>query len=179
MSKNKESSNRQRKRLSIKTWIVSLYTKGLNAAFNFNRKDLNMKEPLLTGAPVPDSNHDPSRSTSGCPSSLRSILPSGSGDPHSNYSATSFNHQDSWIKHPKVKENWRTVIASAILSILGITLLTTGIVVAFTPARGYHCLIFGVIGLLCLIPGGYHFVYIYCAAVGRPGYEFENLPVLR
>ncbi|RUS81423.1 hypothetical protein EGW08_010807 [Elysia chlorotica] len=138
-----------------------------------------MKEPLLSAAPVPESNHDTSKSASGRPSSFRSILPSGSADSHSNYSATSFSNQDSWIKHPKVKENWRTVIASAVLSILGITLLTTGIVVAFTPAIGYQCLIFGTIGLLCLIPGGYHFIYIYCAAVGRPGYDFENLPVLR
>ncbi|GFS12692.1 transmembrane protein 134 [Elysia marginata] len=145
----------------------------------FDPQGFNMKEPLLTDTPAPDSNHGASKSTSGRPTSFRSILPSSSGDSHNNYSATVFNNQDSWIKHPKVKENWRTVIASAFLSFLGLTLLATGVVIAFTPARGYHCLIFGVIGLLCLIPGGYHFVYIYCAAVGRPGYDFENLPVLR
>ncbi|XP_059140018.1 transmembrane protein 134-like [Physella acuta] len=140
-------------------------------------KGTHLKEPLIGDNTATVVTVD--RKVAVRPTSLHSLLSSHSSDRHSGYSETSFNQHDSWIRHPKVKENWKIVLASAFLSLLGIALIFTGLGVALTHARGYHCLIFGIIGLLCVIPGGYHFVYIYCAALGRPGYAFENLPVLR
>ncbi|PVD29225.1 hypothetical protein C0Q70_11822 [Pomacea canaliculata] len=96
-----------------------------------------------------------------------------------NISVLSYNQYDSWVHHPKVRENWRLVLASGILMVLGLVLVFTGIGIAASPATGYHCIVIIVIGLLCLIPGGYHFIYIYCAAIGRPGFDFNNLPALR
>ncbi|XP_005108631.1 transmembrane protein 134 isoform X2 [Aplysia californica] len=141
----------------------------------YDFKGVNFKDPLIPqshSVPINEERKPAQRPTS--------LLSSQSSDHHSvAYSDTSFNQHDSWLRHPKVRENWKIVLASAFLSVLGIALVLSGIILAFTPARGWHCLIFCFIGLLCVIPGGYHFVYIYCAALGRPGYQFENLPVLR
>ncbi|CAL1527904.1 unnamed protein product [Lymnaea stagnalis] len=141
-------------------------------------KGAHLKEPLIAEHMSPTV-VSVDKKTATRPTSLHSLLSAHSSEHQSGYSDTSFNQHESWIKHPKVRENWKTVGASAFLTLLGLVLILTGIGLALTPAIGYHCLIFGVIGLLCVIPGGYHFVYIYCAALGRPGYEFENLPVLR
>ncbi|BFZ04403.1 hypothetical protein BsWGS_07443 [Bradybaena similaris] len=139
-------------------------------------KGVNFQEPLINQ----DNVHIISdRKSAVRPTSLHSLLSSPSSDQHKAFLEPSIIQHESWIRHPKVREHWRIVLASAFLSLLGIALILTGIGVAVTPSRGYHCLIFGILGLLCIIPGGYHFVYIYCAALGRPGYEFENLPVLR
>ncbi|KAH9503884.1 hypothetical protein Btru_064077 [Bulinus truncatus] len=140
-------------------------------------KGAHLKEPLISDANTVVITGDKKAAIR--PTSLHSLLSSHSGGHRSNYSETSFHQHASWIKHPKVRENWKIVAASAFLSLLGIALILTGLGIALTPSRGYHCLIFGIIGFLCVVPGGYHFVYIYCAATGRPGYEFENLPVLR
>ncbi|KAK7107993.1 transmembrane protein 134-like [Littorina saxatilis] len=96
-----------------------------------------------------------------------------------NLSVLSYNQYDSWVHHPKVRENWRLVLGSGILMVLGIVLIIVGIGIALSPVSGYHCIVIIVIGTLCLIPGGYHFIYIYCAAIGRPGFHFSNLPALR
>ena len=32
----------------------------------------------------------------------------------------SFSYAHSWLRHPRVRENWKIVLASAVLSILGI-----------------------------------------------------------
>ncbi|KAI8749135.1 transmembrane protein 134 [Biomphalaria glabrata] len=141
-------------------------------------KGAHLKEPLL----LPETSTvviSGDKKAAIRPTSLHSLLSSHSGSQRSNYSETSFHQHASWIKHPKVRENWKIVAASAFLSLLGIALILTGLGIAVTPSRGYHCLIFGIIGFLCVVPGGYHFVYIYCAAIGKPGYQFENLPVLR
>uniref|UniRef100_A0A0B6YWS9 Transmembrane protein 134 n=1 Tax=Arion vulgaris TaxID=1028688 RepID=A0A0B6YWS9_9EUPU len=143
-------------------------------------KGVNFKEPLISET----NTHIPSEKKCAVrPTSLHSLLSSPSNSDHhhrhSEFLETSFIQRQSWIRHPKVREHWKIILTSAFLSLLGIALMLTGIAIAITPSRGYHCLIFGIIGLLCIIPGGYHFVYIYCAALGRPGYEFENLPVLR
>ncbi|XP_076445522.1 transmembrane protein 134-like [Babylonia areolata] len=94
-------------------------------------------------------------------------------------SVLSYNQYDSWVHHPKVRENWRLVVGAGILMVLGIVLIIAGIGIAVSPATGYHCIVIIIIGALCLIPGGYHFIYIYCAAIGRPGFDFSNLPALR
>ncbi|CAG5118092.1 unnamed protein product [Candidula unifasciata] len=139
-------------------------------------KGSNFQEPLIIQN---DGHVGNDRKSAVRPTSLHSLLSSPSSDQQKAFLETSVIRHESWFRHPKVKEHWRIVLASAFLFLLGIALILTGIGVAITPSRGYHCLIFGIIGLLCIIPGGYHFIYIYCAAVGRPGYEFENLPVLR
>ncbi|XP_071093473.1 transmembrane protein 134-like [Haliotis cracherodii] len=94
-------------------------------------------------------------------------------------STRSFSDSDSWLRHPKVRENWRVVLGSFVLTAIGLVLFFVGIGILASPQRGLHCLVFFIIGLLCFIPGVYHVVYIYFAVQGRPGFSFYNLPVLK
>ncbi|XP_046555044.1 uncharacterized protein LOC124264331 [Haliotis rubra] len=94
-------------------------------------------------------------------------------------STRSFSDSDSWLRHPKVRENWRVVLGSFVLTTIGLVLFFVGIGILASPQRGLHCLVFFIIGLLCFIPGVYHLVYIYFAVQGRPGFSFYNLPVLK
>lgn len=89
--------------------------------------------------------------------------------------------QDYWgsscFNHPKVRENWRMVLAAATLLIIGIGLLATAIATFIAPQSGLQGTVFLLAGLICFIPGAYHVVYIYLAAKGRRGYHFHNLPL--
>lgn len=121
--------------------------------------------------------------------------------------------------HPKIRENWRTVLAAVTLLIIGIVLVTMGMISIASPANGsrgfvfllagrllfnllqrlsiFHtlCFIFFPIilcildlirigihtllraGSICFIPGAYHVVYIWLAAIGYRGYNFYHLPL--
>ncbi|CAG9830663.1 unnamed protein product [Diabrotica balteata] len=87
------------------------------------------------------------------------------------------NFSRSCFKHPKVKENWRMVLAAATLLIIGIGLLATGSVTLAEPNSGLQGLVFLLAGFICFLPGAYHIVYIYLAAKGKRGYHFHNLPL--
>ncbi|XP_050408435.1 transmembrane protein 134 isoform X1 [Patella vulgata] len=94
-------------------------------------------------------------------------------------STKSFGSYDSWLRHPKVRENWRLVVGSIALTIIGIALIISGVGILASSNRGIHCLVFFVIGLICFIPGVYHLVIICFAVQGRPGYSFYNLPTFK
>ncbi|CAG9861294.1 unnamed protein product [Phyllotreta striolata] len=83
----------------------------------------------------------------------------------------------SCLKHPKVKENWRMVLAAATLLIIGLGLLITGTVTLTEPNSGLQGSVFLLAGFICFLPGAYHIVYIYLAAKGKRGYHFHNLPL--
>ncbi|KAL8586621.1 hypothetical protein ACOMHN_040129 [Nucella lapillus] len=131
------------------------------------------KDPLIM---TQTSRASPYISTGRTPHSVESF---NSVSDMTEVSVLSYNQYDSWVNHPKVRENCKLVIGAGTLMILGIILIITGIGIAVSPVSGYHCIVIIVIGALCLIPGGYHFIYIYCAAIGRPGFDFSNLPALR
>uniref|UniRef100_A0A1B6E2C2 Transmembrane protein 134 n=1 Tax=Clastoptera arizonana TaxID=38151 RepID=A0A1B6E2C2_9HEMI len=88
-----------------------------------------------------------------------------------------FDRSQACWHHPKIKENWKMVIAAIILLIIGIGLLVTGIVVVFIPRTGLQGLVFFIAGFICFVPGIYHVVYIYLAVKGRRGYDFYHLPL--
>ncbi|XP_030757240.1 transmembrane protein 134 [Sitophilus oryzae] len=87
------------------------------------------------------------------------------------------NFHKSCFKHPKVKENWRMVLAAATLLIIGAGLLVTGTFTLSEPNSGLQASVFLLAGFICFIPGAYHVVYIYLAAKGKRGYHFHNLPL--
>ncbi|XP_018569981.1 transmembrane protein 134 [Anoplophora glabripennis] len=87
------------------------------------------------------------------------------------------NLHRSCFKHPKVRENWRMVLAAATLLIIGIGLLATGTVTLSEPNSGLQGSVFLLAGFICFVPGAYHVVYIYLAAKGKRGYHFHNLPL--
>ncbi|GJQ81347.1 hypothetical protein Trydic_g20559 [Trypoxylus dichotomus] len=70
------------------------------------------------------------------------------------------NLHRSCFHHPKVRENWRMVLAATTLLFIGIGLLATGTMALAEPSAG-----------------AYHVVYIYLAAKGKRGYHFHNLPL--
>ncbi|XP_076042738.1 transmembrane protein 134 [Oratosquilla oratoria] len=82
-----------------------------------------------------------------------------------------------WFMHPKVREKWRIVAGAFILLIMGIVLITTGIVVEVVPVPSLSGFVFLLAGLICFIPGAYHVVYIMLAVRGQQGYDFYNLPL--
>lgn len=85
-----------------------------------------------------------------------------------------------WLRHPKVKENWKTVTAAFLLFISGIGFMITGIVLASIPDHdGPKSFIFFICAAICIIPGGYHIIYIYRATKGQRGYNFESIPSFR
>lgn len=83
-----------------------------------------------------------------------------------------------WWKHPKIKENWKTVSAALVLVLLGLGLLLTGIIIYCNPSwefiEGYA---FFISGFICLAPGGYHLGYLYMAVKGKRGFDFHHLPM--
>lgn len=87
------------------------------------------------------------------------------------------NLNQSCFKHPKVRENWRMVLAASTLLVIGIGLLTTGTVTLSEPNSGLQSSVFLLAGFICFLPGAYHVVYIYLAAKGKRGYHFHNLPL--
>ena len=60
---------------------------------------------------------------------------------------------------------------------LSAALITTAFVVTISPDMSLQGFVFFVAGLICVIPGGYHVVYIYLAVKGTRGYDFYNLPL--
>lgn len=83
----------------------------------------------------------------------------------------------SCFRHPKVRENWRMVLAAATLLVIGIGLFITGALAFAEPESGLQGAVFILAGFICFVPGAYHVVYIYLAAKGRRGYHFHNLPL--
>lgn len=94
------------------------------------------------------------------------------------YSPEKYDPRNGWWKHPKVKENWKIVLAAFVLLIIGLGLLVSGVIVEVIPTKaGYKGLVFFIAGAICFIPGVYHVVYVYCAVKGRRGFDFHNLPL--
>lgn len=73
----------------------------------------------------------------------------------------SYNACCSWTQHPLIQKNRRVVLASFLLLLLGL---------------GVSSAIFFVPGILLLVPGVYHVIFIYCAVKGRRGFQFFYLP---
>lgn len=82
-----------------------------------------------------------------------------------------------WWRHPKVRDNWKVMLAAFALLVTGLGLLVTGVVVQVLPEIGVQGLVFFIAGAICLIPGAYHLVYVYCAVKGKRGYDFYSLPL--
>jgi len=83
-----------------------------------------------------------------------------------------------WWKHPKIKQNWKMMLASSILVFLGTGLLLTGIVAYSHPnLAGIQGFVFFIAGFICLAPGAYHLVYVYLAVKGKRGFDFHHLPL--
>ena len=100
-----------------------------------------------------------------------------------------------WWKHPKIKENWKTVTAALVLVLIGLGehsqtfhddadftsvpgLILTGVIIYCNPSwefiEGYA---FFISGFICLAPGGYHLGYLYMAVKGKRGFDFHHLPM--
>lgn len=60
--------------------------------------------------------------------------------------------------HPKIRENWRTVLAAVTLLIIGVALLTMGVISICAPANGSR-------GFVFLLAGMFHwpFFFVYFA----------------
>ncbi|XP_060597826.1 transmembrane protein 134-like [Ruditapes philippinarum] len=129
-----------------------------DAEYGDNRKDGTKATSLLLPSP------SVSRKSS-----------SRSADTH--VSTRSFADSSSWLQHPKIRENWKVVIGAFLLTLIGSVLFLVGVGIVVSPGRGMHCLVFFIGGLLCLIPGAYHLVYIYLAVKGFEGYSLYDLPV--
>lgn len=80
-------------------------------------------------------------------------------------------------RHPKVRENWRTVLAAFTLLVVGTGLFVMGTFAIADPQNTSQGVVFFVAGLICFIPGAYHVVYIWLAAKGYRGFDFYHLPL--
>lgn len=83
----------------------------------------------------------------------------------------------SCFTHPKVKENWRMVLAATLLLFIGTGLIVIGALALIDSNAGLQGAVFVLTGFICFLPGAYHVVYIYMAAKGKRGYHFHNLPL--
>lgn len=83
-----------------------------------------------------------------------------------------------WWQHPKVRQNWKVVVASMVLVLLGSGLILTGIVAYSHPSlAGIQGFVFFLAGFICLLPGAYHIIYAYLAVKGKRGFDFHHLPL--
>lgn len=82
----------------------------------------------------------------------------------------------SWRRHPLVQKNKKVVLSSFLLLLLGLVLVLVGVGLQVSPSPAVSSAIFFVPGLLLLIPGVYHVIFIYCAVRGRHGFQFFYLP---
>lgn len=83
----------------------------------------------------------------------------------------------SCFAHPKVRENWRMVLAATLLLLIGGGLIVIGAFALADKNAGLQGAVFLLTGFICFLPGAYHVVYIYLAAKGKRGYHFHNLPL--
>ncbi|VDK18690.1 unnamed protein product [Anisakis simplex] len=98
-----------------------------------------------------------------------------------------------FCRDARIRDNWRVVVGSVLLTILGAAFLIAGAVEIIFPGDGskdfriitvlslFQCIkyngwVFLFAGSLAFIPGIYHVVYIICHLCGCPGYSFNNLP---
>ncbi|XP_045153083.1 transmembrane protein 134 [Echinops telfairi] len=88
----------------------------------------------------------------------------------------SYNACCSWIQHPLIQKNRRVVLASFLLLLLGLVLILVGVGLEVSPSAGVSSAIFFVPGVLLLVPGVYHVIFIYCAVKGHRGFHFFYLP---
>ncbi|XP_040579738.1 transmembrane protein 134 [Lepeophtheirus salmonis] len=89
-----------------------------------------------------------------------------------------YNSSQYWWNHPKIRDNWKIVLASFCLLIVGLGLIIVGVITYFLPElNGYQGVIFLMAGVICFTPGAYHIVYVYLAAKGKRGFEFRHLPL--
>lgn len=91
------------------------------------------------------------------------------GAPNNNYTSC-------W-RHPKVRDNWRTVLAAVTLLLVGTGLVIMGAFAVSEPNNTSQGAVFFVAGFICFIPGAYHVVYIWLAARGFRGFDFYHLPL--
>ncbi|XP_063814600.1 transmembrane protein 134 [Pseudophryne corroboree] len=82
----------------------------------------------------------------------------------------------SWIRHPLVQKNKKVVLSSFLLLLLGLVFVFVGVGLQVSPSPAVSSAIFFVPGLLLLIPGVYHVIFIYCAVKGKHGFQFFYLP---
>ncbi|KAM3913191.1 transmembrane protein 134 [Leptodactylus fuscus] len=82
----------------------------------------------------------------------------------------------SWTRHPLVQKNKKVVLSSFLLLLLGLVFVCVGVGLQVSPSPAVSSAIFFVPGLLLLIPGVYHVIFIYCAVRGRHGFQFFYLP---
>ncbi|XP_064621050.1 transmembrane protein 134-like isoform X1 [Lineus longissimus] len=101
--------------------------------------------------------------------------PDESNGPLPSILTKSFPGKPSWLRHPRIRENWNVVLGAFLLLFLGIGLLIVGLAVEIVKPPGVASFIFFIIGVICLIPGAYHVVYIYMAIKGKRGFGFSNL----
>lgn len=81
-----------------------------------------------------------------------------------------------WTRHPLVQKNKKVVLSSFLLLLLGLVLVLVGVGLQVSPSPAISSAIFFVPGLLLLIPGVYHVIFIFCAVRGRHGFQFFYLP---
>lgn len=83
-----------------------------------------------------------------------------------------------WWLHPKVRANWKVVLAAATLLVLGLGLVIAGMVAyCIESLAGVQGAVFIIAGLICFIPGAYHLGYVYLAVKGKRGFDFNQLPL--
>ena len=79
----------------------------------------------------------------------------------------------------ELRTYWKVVILATVLLLAGFTFLGIAVYIVTLPSNqgdGPHSYVFFLCAFICIIPGGYHVVYIYNACVGKEGYHFEALP---
>ncbi|XP_038053778.1 transmembrane protein 134-like isoform X2 [Patiria miniata] len=82
-----------------------------------------------------------------------------------------------WWQHPDVRQNWKAVVGSIVMLIVGVLLVAAGIVFEAISHEHVACAIFIIIGFLFFVPGLYHTGYIYFAAKGLRGFEMNQLSI--
>ncbi|XP_059487406.1 transmembrane protein 134 [Neocloeon triangulifer] len=176
------SANRERRRFTIEDAFEE-ETDDAIRVYGSTTERSPLKPKVRTNGTIPEDNIVV-RIDNGEPRSpvpLKSPDDTASRDSDSliqeNFSPGMFDPSKSCWQHPKIRENWKMVLAAIVLLLIGIGLLTTGFLAALLPIEGLQSAVFFIAGAICFIPGAYHVVYIYLAVKGWQGFDFYHLPL--
>lgn len=79
----------------------------------------------------------------------------------------------------QLKKYWRTFLLALTLFMFGLGFLVVAVYIVLLPdysVNAPHSYIFFLCAAICIIPGGYHVIYMYCAFTGKEGYKLDELP---
>ncbi|XP_065663529.1 transmembrane protein 134-like isoform X2 [Hydra vulgaris] len=86
-----------------------------------------------------------------------------------------------WCLPPAIKKYWKTVLLATMLFLAGLVFLLVAILIVALPKfrNASSSVVFFMFGLICIIPGGYHVIYIWNSYKEKEGYNMAKIATFK